>query len=88
MQMCRKEQFSMDLFSGRSTTIPTVVLLRFCLTLLCDDCVFKRVVPKGLDHTLSVITISLYVCVCTKVVPTGGGGGWDHFGCKINSDHS
>ncbi len=25
--------------------------------------IFKRVVPKGLDHKLSVITISLYVCV-------------------------
>ncbi len=29
-------------------------------------CLFKRVVPKGLDHTLSVITISLYVCVCAQ----------------------
>ncbi len=39
--------------------------------------VFKRVVPKGLDHTLSVITVSLYVCyVCVcNVVLTGGGGG-------------
>ncbi len=27
-------------------------------------CVFKRVVPKGLDHTLGVITVSLYVRGC------------------------
>ncbi len=32
---------------------------------------FKRVVPKGLDHMLSVICM----CVCTKVVPTRGGLG-------------
>ncbi len=39
--------------------------------------IFKRVVPKGLDHTLSVITISLYVrlCVVCKVGLTRGGGG-------------
>ncbi len=36
----------------------------------------KRVVPKGLDHTLSVITVNLYVCVCVcNVVLTGGGVG-------------
>ncbi len=49
---------------------------------------FSRVVPKGLDHTLSVIIISLYVyvCVCTKVVPTQGVGGWDHFGFRMVRD--
>ncbi len=37
---------------------------------------FKRVVPKGLDHTLSVITISLYVCVYVhKSGPNWGVGG-------------
>ncbi len=42
--------------------------------------VFKHVVPKGLDHMLSVITTSLYVCVCAqKWSQPGGGGGWDHF---------
>ncbi len=66
--------------------------------------VFKRVVPKGLDHTLSVITISLYVCVCVCVCvcvyvcvcaqkwsQSGGLGGWDHFGLEWSgmvSDHS
>ena len=33
---------------------------------------FKRVVPKGLDHTLSVITVSLYVCECNVVLMGGG----------------
>ena len=54
--------------------------------------VFKRVVPKGLDHTLSVITISLYVCMCVhKSGPSQGGRGWDHFGSEWSgmvSDHS
>ncbi len=32
-------------------------------------------VPKGLDHTLSVITISLYVCVHKSGPNRRGGGG-------------
>ncbi len=36
--------------------------------------IFKRVVPKGLDHTLSVITITLYVCVCAQKWSQPGGG--------------
>ncbi len=38
-------------------------------------CFFKHVVPKGLDHMLSVITISLCVCVCVQCAPNQGGWG-------------
>ncbi len=45
---------------------------------------FKRVVPKGLDHTLSVIVVSLYVCVCNVVLTKGGG---EPHWLKMISDH-
>ena len=50
--------------------------------------IFKHVVPKGLDHTLSVITISLCMCVCVCTSGPNWGGGMDHFGFRLVSDHS
>ncbi len=73
------------LFVALSFPVPTSEM--FILS-VCSR-IFERVVPKGLDHTLSVIRVSLYVCVCVCVCVQCGSnqdGGWNHIGSKMVSD--
>ena len=51
-------------------------LVHFCAFFLGLKVLFKHVVMKGLDHMLSVITISLCVCVCVCVQKCGPNWGW------------
>ena len=56
-----------------SSTHPIAVPAENTNEQLCRILFVKRVVPKGRYHTLSVITISLHVCMCVWMLRWGGG---------------